>query len=77
MIVIFAKSDGSVGTYPVFPVDAVGKEILGFTDDSADINCFLTGIDHETQVTVYKNDDGKMWNPQAESVDGASFSLIA
>ena len=77
MIVIFTKSGGSVGTYPVFPVDAVGKEILGFTDDSADINCFLTAIDHKTQVTVYKNDDGKIWNPQAESVDGASFSLVA
>ena len=77
VIVIFTNKNGAVGTYQVFPVDAVGKEMLGITDNSLYIQCFLTAIDYLTDVTVFKTQDKEWTSQQPPCVDGSTFQLAA
>ena len=44
---------GHIGTYQVYPVDALGKEMMTFTNDGGYDDCFLATVDYPATVTVY------------------------
>ena len=68
--VAFNKDDFH-GTYQIYPVDTIGKEMLGLTDDST-IDCFFATVDYPATVTAFY-EGSKSWGPAVD--DGGSFLL--
>ena len=72
--VIFKNVGDHIGTYQVYPVDALGKEMMAFTNDGGHDDCFLATVDYPTTVTVYYGTP-KVRNWNNGPADGGIISL--
>ena len=70
---VFKNKANRIGAYQVYPVDALGREMMGITDDGESTDCFLSTVDYPATVTVFYEGD-RNWGPSVVA-DGHSFPL--
>ena len=72
--VIFKNKVSQIGAYQVYPVDALGKQMMGITNDGDFTDCFFATIDYPATVKVfYEDTDHKYWTNGI--TDGETMSL--
>ena len=71
--VIFKSKFGRIRAYQVYPVDVLGKEMMGITNDGVLTDCFFATIDYPAKVKVFYEG---IRNLSPDSIiDGATMSL--
>ena len=68
---VFKNSANRIGAYQVYPVDALGKQMMGITDDGDFTDCFLATAEYPAIVTVFYEGS----KPNLNVADGYTIAL--